>query len=78
MEPAAIRTVRLKLRVPWERLSDLVKGVFTPLSREGAEITLDLDIQARAERGISRSTLDLTVKETLNQVGAKIIEERTE
>jgi len=78
LEPAAIRTVRLKLRVPWERLSDLVKGVFTPLSREGAEITLDLDIQARAERGISRSTLDLTVKETLNQVGAKIIEERTE
>jgi len=78
LEPAAIRTVRLKLRVPWDRLSDLVKGVFTPLSREGAEVTLDLDIQARAEKGISRNTLNLTIKETLNQIGAKVIEERTE
>jgi len=77
-KPTVIKVVELKLRVPWDKLSDLVRGVLVPLSREGAEITLDLDIQARAERGISRSTLDLTVKETLNQVGAKIIEERTE
>jgi len=76
--PAVIRAVRLKLRVPWDKLSDLVRGVFTPLSREGAEILLDLDIQARAEKGISRNTLDLTIKETLNQIGAKVIEERTE
>jgi len=78
LEPTAIRAVRLKLRVPWDRLSDLVRGVFTPLSREGAEITLDLDIQAKAEKGISRNTLNFTIKETLNQVGAKVIEEQTE
>ena len=77
-KPAVIKVVELKLRVPWDKLSDLVRGVLVPLNREGAEITLDLDIQARAEKGISRNTLNLTIKETLNQIGAKVIEERTE
>ncbi len=73
-----VRGIRLKVRVPWDRLSELVRGVFTPLSREGAQITLDLDIQARSDRGISKNTLNLTIRETLNQIGAKVVEEKTD
>jgi hypothetical protein len=76
--PDRFHHVRLKLNVPWDRLSELVRGVFTPLSREGAQITLDLDIQARSEKGISKSTLNLTIKETLNQIGAKVVGEETD
>ncbi|MEM2841521.1 MAG: hypothetical protein QXN62_08205 [Candidatus Bathyarchaeia archaeon] len=48
------------------------------MSREGADITLEMEINARIEKGINRSIIDHTVKETLAQIGVKIIEERSE
>ena len=77
-EPTTLRRVQLKLQVPWDRMSDLVRGVFMPLSREGANITLQMEIDARTEKGMDRKVIDQTVRETLNQIGAKIIEERSE
>ncbi|MHA1605801.1 MAG: hypothetical protein ACTSWF_14275 [Candidatus Freyarchaeota archaeon] len=73
-----IRKITLKANVPWDKLSDLVRGVFTPLSREGAQISLEVKIEAQSEQGISRDTLDLKIKETLKQIGAKIVEEKEE
>ncbi|MEM0231819.1 MAG: hypothetical protein QXG78_01745, partial [Candidatus Methanomethyliaceae archaeon] len=64
--------------VPWDRLSDLIRGVFTPLSREGAQISLEVKIEAESKQGISKDTLDLKIKETLNQIGAKVLEEKEE
>ena len=64
--------------VPWDKLSDLVRGVFIPLSREGAQISLEVKIEAESEQGISRDTLDLKIKETLNQIGASVLEEKEE
>jgi hypothetical protein len=55
-----------------------VRGVFTPLSREGAQISLEVKIEAQSEQGISRDTLDLKIKETLKQIGANVLEEQEE
>jgi hypothetical protein len=52
--------------VPWDKLSELVCGVFTPLSRDGAQISLEVKIEAKSEQGIKKDTLELKIKETLN------------
>jgi len=73
-----IRRIKITTKVPWDKLSEMVRGVFAPLNREGAQITLEVKIDAQSEKGISRDTLDLKIKETLNQIGAKVIEEEVE
>jgi hypothetical protein len=77
-EKKAITKLSLRADVPWDKLSELVRGVFTPLSREGAQIALEVKIEARSEQGISKDTLDLKIKETLKQIGASVIEEKEE
>jgi hypothetical protein len=72
----AIRRIMLRADVPWDKLSDMVRGVFAPLSREGASISLEVKIEAESKQGIKRDTIDLKIKETLNQIGAKILEEK--
>jgi len=74
----SIRRIILKASVPWDKLSDLMRGVFMPLTQEGASISLEVNIDAHSEQGISRDTLDLKIKETLNQIGAKVLEEQEE
>ena len=76
--PALIHKILLRVKVSWDKLSDMFRGVFRPLSEEGAKITLELKIDAVSEKGIKRDTFDLKIKETLNQIGAKIEEERVE
>jgi hypothetical protein len=71
-----IRRIMLRADVPWDKLSDMVRGVFAPLSREGASISLEVKIEAESKQGIKRDTIDLKIKETLNQIGAKILEEK--
>lgn len=56
----------------------MVRGVLAPLSKEGAEISLEIKIDATSKRGISKDTFNLKVKETLSQIGAKIEEEKIE
>jgi hypothetical protein len=73
-----IRKLTLKASVPWDKLSDLMRGVFVPLNQEGAKIALEMTITAESEQGIKKGTLDLKIKETLNQIKANILEEREE
>lgn len=68
---AKISKLNIKARVPWDKLSSLVSGVFRPLQQEGAKITLQVEISAESDTGISKDTIDLKVKETLNQIGAE-------
>ena len=53
----------------------MVRGVFSPLNSDGAKITLEMKIDAQSEKGISRNTIDLKIKETLSQIGAEIVKE---
>jgi len=73
-----ITKVFLRTDVPWDKLSDFVRGVVIPLSTEGAQISLEIKVEAQSDKGINKHTLDSKVKETLNQIGAKIIEEKEE
>jgi hypothetical protein len=74
----ALQRIIIEAEIPWDKLSDLIRGVFMPLTREGAKISLRMKIEASSEKGINKDTLDLKVRETLRQIGAKIIEEKTE
>jgi len=74
----SLRKIAIEAEIPWDKLSDLIRGVFMPLNREGAKISLKIKIEAMSEKGISKDTLDLKVRETLQQIGAKIIEEKAE
>jgi len=73
-----ITSIELRAKVPWDKLSALVSGVITPLRREGADISLEVKIEAKSQQGIKRDTLELKVKETLNQIGAEVLEEHEE
>jgi hypothetical protein len=62
--------------VPWDKLSDFVRGVILPLRNDGAELEVEVYVQAQSEcGGIKPATLEHKVKETLRQIGAKIVEE---
>jgi hypothetical protein len=74
----ALQRIMIEAEIPWDKLSDLIRGVFMPLNREGAKISLRMKIEASSEKGVSKDTFDLKVKETLRQIGAKIIEEKTQ
>lgn len=70
-----IKRYILKLEVPWDKLSDLIRGVFAPLHGNGAEISLAVEIKAESEEGIKKDTIDGLVKETLEGIRARILDE---
>ncbi|MCS6875146.1 MAG: hypothetical protein NZM17_10780 [Pyrinomonadaceae bacterium] len=72
---AGIRGYRLVAVIPWDKLSEFVRGVVTPLRHDGADITLQITLEARSEKGIQQTTLDQKVRETLQQIGAKVVKE---
>jgi len=74
LPPGKVNKICIKARIPWDKLSSLVSGVFRPLQQEGADISLQIEISARSDTGISKDTIDLKVKETLNQIGAEDVE----
>lgn len=50
-----------------------------PLRSDGAELDVEVCIEARsASRGIHPSTLEQKVRETLGQIGARILEDSRE
>ncbi len=69
-----IRRVSLKAVVPWDKLSDIIKGVIRPLRDKGLPPEITIEIKANSEEGFDRTTLDSKVKETLTQIGANIKE----
>jgi hypothetical protein len=73
-----VRKYTLKIQVPADKLSELVRGVFAPLIKDSAQISLKVEVEAESKEGIKKDTIDLKVKETLNQIGAKILEEKEE
>ncbi|KFD41072.1 hypothetical protein HY02_08220 [Peptococcaceae bacterium SCADC1_2_3] len=68
------RKVAIKASVPWDKLSSIVTGVIKPLKTSGAEPEITIEIKAETPGGFDRITLDSKIKETLSQLGAKIIQ----
>ena len=68
------RKVAIKAGIPWDKLSSIINGVIKPLKTPGAEPEITIEIKAEAPGGFDRTTLDSKVKETLSQLGAKVIQ----
>jgi hypothetical protein len=76
---AAISALHLRARVPWDKLYDFLRGVVLPLRGDGADLDVEITLDARAAQGtIKTSTLEQKVNETLRQIGAEVLEERAE
>jgi len=71
---AKYSTYELLAKVPWDELSLIPSGIIGPLQRDGAHISLELEINAESEKGITEDTLQLKIKETLNQIRSEIID----
>jgi len=70
---AGVQTYSLRAGIPLDKLSDFVRGVITPLRNDGAEVTVEVSIEARSQPGgFKKTTLDQKVRETLQQIGADI------
>jgi hypothetical protein len=67
-----IRDVTLKVKVPWDKLSNIVSGVIKPLKDKGFPPEIIIEIKGRSEEGFDRDTLENKVRETLQQIGATI------
>ena len=67
----------MKSEIPWEKLSEFQEGVISPLVRIADNIKLTVDLEAESEEGIDENTLEIPIKETLEQIKAKILEMKT-
>jgi len=72
------KTYRLRAKVPWERFSDIFRGVIRPLQEKAEEMELVIEIEAKSAAGLPKEVLDQRVRETLRQINAQILEEREE
>ncbi|MEW6327949.1 MAG: hypothetical protein AB1487_10230 [Thermodesulfobacteriota bacterium] len=74
----SISELRLRARIPWDKISSIISGVIRPLKDSGSEPEIVVEIKARSKEGFDRTTLDSKVKETLQQLGANIEEWKEE
>jgi hypothetical protein len=63
------RHVIISVEAPDGRLAEITRGVIKPLKDEGAEVTVEVKVDATGE--ITDQTLKMKVEETLKQLGAK-------
>jgi hypothetical protein len=68
----AVTRLTLRAKIPWDKLSDIVRGVVGPLKEKGLPPEITIEIKAESNEGFDRTTLDNKVKETLHQISAKI------
>lgn len=74
---AGYHYVRLVIAdVPASRIADVNRGIFLPLSNlvDGG-LTFSLEIDVTSAEGIPARTLEQTIKETVRQIGARVVEE---
>lgn len=74
--PKGLSEVRLRAKVPWDKLSDIIRGVIKPLRSDGAELEIELSLRARSTTAsIQPQTVEHMVLETIRQIGAEILEQ---
>jgi len=56
--------------VPWDHYTDIYPGVIQPLQRVSDQLSIIIEIEAEGE--IDENTVNLKIKETLDQIGAEI------
>lgn len=74
-QAAGMRRVKLRARVPYDKFSDFIRGVLMPLRSDGADLEVEVLVQARSDQGSIKPLARETVTETLKQIGAEVVEE---
>ncbi|MGQ9586111.1 MAG: ATP-binding protein, partial [Anaerolineae bacterium] len=70
-----VRHVTLRVQVPWDHMSDFIRGVLVPLHSDEAELRVEIRVDAHSPTGIKKTTLEQKVRETLRQIEAEVLEE---
>jgi hypothetical protein len=67
------RRVRLVISgVPASKIADVNRGILMPLNRAMGDFTFTIEIDVSGEGGLSASTLEQKIKETVRQIGAQL------
>jgi hypothetical protein len=67
-----VKNLKFRATISWDKLSSVINGVIRPLKEKGLPPEITIEIKTASEEGFDRNTLDTKVKETLQQIGAKI------
>lgn len=69
--------IRLRIGdVPASKIADLHRGVLLPISSVQGDFKFTLEIDVTSDDGLTQSTIDNRIKETIKQIGARIIDEQ--
>jgi hypothetical protein len=71
-------TYSLRAKVSWLKMNDIYRGVIIPLGNRSDNLELIIEIRAKKSEGIPKDVIERTVRETLRQINAQILEEREE
>ncbi|RLG35314.1 hypothetical protein DRN98_01510 [Methanosarcinales archaeon] len=73
------KKIRLRVEnIPSAKIAEISRGVLMPISQEVGSFELTLEIDIEDQEGVSESTIQNKVKETIHQIGAKIVREEME
>jgi hypothetical protein len=54
------------------------RGILMPISRAMGDFTFTMTIDVSDDEGITQATVEQTIKETVRQIGARVVEEQVE
>ncbi len=76
-KPSKYKRLRLVVSdIPASRLIDISRGILTPLSNKtDGELKFTLELDVTSQDGISRDMVETKIKETIRQIGARLVEE---
>jgi len=72
---------RVKLQIAnisASKIADVNRGILLPISSVQGDFKFSLEIDVTSDDGITQSTLDNRIKETIRQIGAQIVDEELE
>jgi hypothetical protein len=77
--PAVYHRVRLTVSdIPASKIADVNRGILLPLNRAVGDFKFTIEIDVISAEGISPATLENQIKETIRQIGGRVVEERLE
>jgi hypothetical protein len=62
--------------VPASKIADVNRGILMPISAAVGDFKFTLEIDVTGAEGITQATLENKIKETIRQIGARVVEER--
>ena len=76
-KPSKYKRLRLVVSdIPASRLIDISRGILKPLSNKtDGELKFTLELDVTSQEGISRDIVETKIKETIRQIGARLVEE---